>query len=154
MDSESAVKSIKRRAAELEAVIKSSQAELDELRVALRVFERLLPEAKDKGEDDGSGTSIAARSSGVTVGSMAVAMIEQHGPIDTSALLDLLRRNWREDLQQTTLSSTLSRQKSAGLIDRVDGKWRSVRSSEAGGSDPPQLSPGAPAPGDPEDIFG
>jgi DNA-binding transcriptional ArsR family regulator len=149
MESTSTFEMIRRRTAELEALIKASQTELEELRVTLRVLERLTPTRNAKGEDHGQRPAIATRSGGATIADMAVAAIEQHGPVDTIELLQLLQNSWRADLQQSTLSSTLSRIKSAGLINRVDGKWQSIRMRGALHVEPENESSGAGTPDDP-----
>lgn len=112
---------IKTRIQQLEAQIAVAQAELDELRVAERVLGRLGSDDDVKGPDDGqSGTATTKEG---TVADMAVAAISKDGPADTQTILRLLQQNWRADLKQTTLASTLSRAKGDGRVFVVDGKW-------------------------------
>ena len=112
---------IRSRIQQLEATISAAQVELDELRVAERVLGRLGSEDESKGPDDGqSGTHTTKEG---TVADMAIAALTQYGPADTLTILAYLQKNWRSDLKQTTLASTMSRAKGEGRIFVVDGKW-------------------------------
>jgi hypothetical protein len=119
---------IKQRIIELEAMVSSAQAELDELRIAERVLGRLSAVSEEKGPDDGKiGTSTTK---GGTVGDMAVQALQLNGPLDSGALLLILQQTWRPDLKQTTLGSTLSRIKSEGRVDAENGKWFAKEKTE------------------------
>jgi len=111
---------IRYRAAELRKLIDEAQAELDELEVAERVIERL---AADQDDDQDSVARGARRTREPTIGDMAVKFLAEVGPMSTGQLLDHMREHWREDLGDTTLTSTLSRTKNAGRIDYKDGLW-------------------------------
>lgn len=117
---------IKQRIAELQALIKRSEAELHELQVAERVLSRLGASGDDNGADDGQSRHPTTKGGVATVADMAVAKLQEYGPKDTPELLQLLQAEWRSDLQQTTLSSTLSRAKAAGRISHVGGKWYAI----------------------------
>ena len=119
---------IKGRIQQLDTMIKSAQLELDELRVAERVLGRLGNEDETKGPDDGqNGTSTTKEG---TVADMAISGLARFGPADTPTILRYLQENWRSDLKQTTLASTLSRAKSEGRIAAIDGKWHIVSNTE------------------------
>lgn len=112
---------IRVRMAELQKVISDAQAELSELEVAERVLERL---ASDQDEDADVGARKARSAREPTIADMAVKFLGDVGPMTTAELLDHMRENWREDLGDTTLTSTLSRTKNAGRIEYGDGRWR------------------------------
>jgi hypothetical protein len=111
---------IRARAGELRQIIKDAQAELDELEVAERVLERL---AADQDEDQDIVPRQPRRTKEPTIADMAVKFLRDVGPMATAQLLEHMRENWREDLADTTLTSTLSRAKNAGRIDYKDGLW-------------------------------
>lgn len=117
---------IKLRAAELRKVIADAQMELDELEVAERVIERL---AADQDDDQDTGQRQQRSTKEPTIGDMAVKFLGEVGPMATAQLLEHMRENWREDLGDTTLTSTLSRTKNAGRIDYHDGRWHVAGSS-------------------------
>lgn len=114
---------IRARTAELRSIIASAQAELSELEVAERVLERLAAE-----QDDDQDVAIGRqrRTKEPTIADMAVKFLAEVGPMATSDLLEHMRENWRDDLGDTTLTSTLSRTKNAGRISYDDGKWFAV----------------------------
>jgi hypothetical protein len=112
---------IKTRIQQLDALIKSAQLELDELRVAERVLGRLGGDDDVKGPDDGQNGTSTTREG--TVADKAIASLSSLGPADTATILKDLQENWRSDLKQTTLASTLSRAKSEGRIVSIDGRW-------------------------------
>lgn len=112
---------IKQRIADLEAQIASAQSELDELRIAERVLNRLGTGTDEKGPDDGQSRTSATRDG--TVAGVAVNALKARGPMDTLTLLEVMQQEWRADLKQTTLASTLSRIKLAGSVNQIDGKW-------------------------------
>lgn len=123
---------IKARINELKFQIATAQAELHDLQVAEKVLERL--------SDGGQGsyaTQDPVRLEGPdrmnaivyvgkepTVADRAIDALRTHGPLTTGDLLATLQRNWRPDLAQTTLSSTLSRIKKDGAILQIEGRWR------------------------------
>ena len=111
---------IRARAGELRQIIKDAQAELDELEVAERVLERL---AADQDEDQDVAFRQSRRTKEPTIADMAVKFLRDVGPMATAQLLEHMREYWREDLADTTLTSTLSRAKNAGRIDYRDGLW-------------------------------
>lgn len=112
---------IRARIQQLETIVDAATAELDELRVAERVLGRLGSEDESKGPDDGqTGTPTTKEG---TVADMAIAALARNGPADTPTILGYLQQNWRSDLKQTTLASTLSRAKGEGRVFVVDGKW-------------------------------
>jgi hypothetical protein len=115
---------IKLRTAELEALISSATKELEELRVAERVLARLGGPSEEKGPEDGQDRAPTTRD--MTVADVAIMTLDRLGPMDTLSLLAALQSDWRPDLQQTTLSSTLSRTKAQGRITQADGKWQVV----------------------------
>lgn len=112
---------IKARISELQLAIETAQKELEELRVAERVLSRLgsmdSEGAQDVGPDRTSTTT------GRTVADMAVTVIEECGPLDTPSVLEAIRIRFNSELQPATLSSTLSRTKSAGRLSLINGKW-------------------------------
>ena len=112
---------IKQRIADLEAQIAFAQSELDELRIAERVLNRLGTGTDEKGPDDGQSRTSTTKDG--TVAGVAVNALKAHGPMDTLALLKVMQQEWRADLKQTTLASTLSRIKLAGSVNQIDGKW-------------------------------
>jgi hypothetical protein len=113
---------IKLRTAELENLIASASRELEELRVAERVLARLGGLSDEKGPEDGHDRTSTTRD--MTVADAAVDLLGRNGPMDTITLLSTMQREWRPDLQQTTLSSTLSRTKAQGRVVQIDGKWQ------------------------------
>jgi hypothetical protein len=116
---------IKQRILDLENTVASAQAELDELRIAERVLNRLGTVTEEKGPDDGQ--SRTSTTSGGTVADRAIEVLINNGPMDTTAILMRLQVTWRSDLKQTTLASTLSRVKAEGRIEAVNGQWHVVR---------------------------
>ena len=114
---------IRQRIAQLEAAIVDAQSELDELRVAERVLGRLGSINADEEQPVGPSRASTTTSGHLTVADKAVDALTRHGPLDTLSLLAILQAEWRPDLQQTTLSSTLSRTKALGRIAHEDGKW-------------------------------
>lgn len=111
---------IRSRAAELREIISEAQAELNELEVAERVLNRL---ASDQDETQDEVPRRTRRTKEPTIADMAVRFLADVGPMATSQLLEHMRENWRADLGDTTLTSTLSRTKNAGRIDYKDGLW-------------------------------
>jgi hypothetical protein len=101
-------------------MIAEAQAELDELEVAERVLERLSNDQDDDQDDVSQGRG---RTREPTIADMAVKFLSEAGPLTTTELLEQMRANWRDDLGDTTLTSTLSRTKNAGRIAYSDGKW-------------------------------
>jgi hypothetical protein len=114
---------IRSRVNELRTIIAEAQAELDELEVAERVLERLAADQTDDPDDVGR---VARRTKEPTIADMAVRFLSEVGPMATPDLLSHMRANWREDLADTTLTSTLSRTKHTGRIGYADGKWFAV----------------------------
>lgn len=112
---------IKERIQQIERIIASAQRELDELRVAERVINRFGNDEEAKGPDDGQIKTSTTR--GGTVIDMAIDCLTSIGPLDSLSILRYLQENWRADLKQTTLASTLSRAKSEGKIHTVNGVW-------------------------------
>ena len=125
---------IRARIGELQMTIAAAQAELHDLQVAEKVLERL--------SDGGQGSystqnpvrpapsEAADRMDAVvyvgrepTVAERAIDTLRAHGPLTTGDLLATLQENWRPDLAQTTLSSTLSRIKRDGTILQIEGRW-------------------------------
>lgn len=115
---------IKDRIQRLEDLISAAQVELDELRVAERVLNRLGADDNEKGPDDGQYGTPATR--GGTIIDMAVDCLKKIGPSDTTSILRSLRESWRADLKATTLASTLSRAKAEGRIKSVNGVWHVI----------------------------
>lgn len=113
---------IKQRISSLERTIAAANAELNELVIAERVLNRLgADEDEQKRPDDGlRGTTSTTQG---TVADVAVRALQNAGPMDTPSLVAYLQSNWRADLKQTTLSSTMSRVKSEGRVAHVGGKW-------------------------------
>ncbi len=111
---------IRERAQELQAVIAAAQAELTELQVAERVLRRLSSDADESQHHVSSG---GLRTKDATIADMIVQSLSEAGPMTKADLLLHLRANWREDLGETTLVSTLSRTKNAGRITLNNGVW-------------------------------
>jgi hypothetical protein len=128
---------IKLRVAELERMIQSAQAELDDLKVAERVLSAFSVSTDEKGPDDGQSRTSTA--SGSTVADVAVNLLSIEGPMDTMLLLNRMQETWRPDLKQTTLASTLSRIKGDGRITSFDGKWRVSSNTEEPHNSGPSL---------------
>ncbi|MCA3453253.1 MAG: hypothetical protein IOC92_05500 [Rhodobacter sp.] len=143
---------IKSRTAELEALIASASKELDELRVAERVLARLGGLSDEKGPEDGYDRTSTTKD--MTVADAAVDLLGRIGPMDTITLLSTMQREWRPDLQQTTLSSTLSRTKAQGRVVQIDGKWQAALQSRIGSpeGDPTNTAPEVGASGGGEDL--
>ncbi|WP_139282462.1 hypothetical protein [Pseudoxanthobacter soli] len=112
---------IRSRIAELEALILQMQAELDELRVAERVIERL------GGDDDDETPARGQRSR--TIGELIVEVLGLHGPLESKGVLELVRD--RQDTTANTISTTLSRLKDSGQV-LLDGRmWSLAQKEEA-----------------------
>ena len=129
---------IRLRATELRKVIDDARSELDELEVAERVLERL---AADQDDDQDDAPRAERRTKEPTIADMAVRFLRDVGPMATAQLLAHMRENWREDLADTTLTSTLSRTKNAGRIDYRDGLWCAVDANEMKKNEPPEGGP-------------
>lgn len=114
---------IKARINELKMTIAAAQAELHDLQVAEKVLERLSDSGLSPMATQDVGIAALPRSKEPTVADKAIEALRERGPMNTVDLLACLQMTWREDLAQTTLSSTLSRVKKDGLIDYVDGLW-------------------------------
>ena len=126
---------IRARANELRQIIADAQAELDELEVAERVLNRL---TADQDETQDQAPRRVRHTKEPTIADMAVKFLGEVGPMATNQLLEHMRQNWRDDLRDTTLTSTLSRTKNAGRIKYEDGMWHVANSTE----DPdPQKTP-------------
>ena len=115
---------IKQRILDLEAQIAASQSELDDLRIAERVLNRLGALNEEKEPDYGQPRTYTT--SGGTVADRAIDVLVNNGPMNTGAILAQLQEKWRPDLKQTTLASTLSRVKAEGKIKAVNGQWHVV----------------------------
>ncbi|MCZ8080312.1 MAG: hypothetical protein O9289_17425 [Rhodobacteraceae bacterium] len=109
---------------ELRAIIATAQTELAELEVAERVLERLA--------DGGGGSPLPMQdvvvpaprvSKEPTVAEAAIYGLRTRGPMNSADLLSYLHVTWRDDLAQTTLTSTLSRTKKEGRLVYEDGMW-------------------------------
>jgi len=129
---------IKSRANELRQIITEAQAELEELEVAERVLDRL---AADQGQPQDEVPRQTRRTKEPTIADMAVKFLADVGPMATAQLLEHMRENWRKDLGDTTLTSTLSRTKNAGRIDYRDGRWHAAESNDVKKNEPPQGGP-------------
>ena len=136
---------IRSRASELRKIIEDAKSELEELEVAERVLERLAAEQDD---DQDIAQRHTRRTKEPTIADMAVKFLAEVGPMSTAQLLEHMRENWREDLGDTTLTSTLSRTKNAGRIDNKDGSWFATNDAD------PKENEGAAAPSEAEkEIF-
>jgi hypothetical protein len=115
---------IRARMGELRTAIAAFQAELAELEVAERVLERLA--------EGGGGLPMPLQdvvapgpkaSKEMTVAEAAIYGLRTRGPMNSADLLSYLHVTWRDDLAQTTLTSTLSRTKKEGRLVYEDGMW-------------------------------
>lgn len=129
---------IKSRANELRQTISDAQAELEELEIAERVLDRL---AADQGQTQDEVPRQTRRTKEPTIADMAVKFLTDVGPLATAQLLEHMRENWRKDLGDTTLTSTLSRTKNAGRIDYRDGLWCVAEENSAEKNEPPEGGP-------------
>lgn len=111
---------IKSRIAELEEQINELQSELDELRVAERVLERL---GSNGDEESSPRASSSGGRKGPTVASKIVETLQVLGPMTSNDITELLQTDWREDLKFATVSSTLSRLRSRGEVQSDGRKW-------------------------------
>ena len=110
---------IKQRISELETEIAERQQELEELRVAERVLDRIASGGGD--DDDDQLSSKPQRQKEPTVADKIEEYVGILGPMESSDIHHTLQSEWRSDLQFTTVSSTLSRMKQRGRITN-DGK--------------------------------
>lgn len=116
---------IKARAAELRGLIEAHTRELAELEVAERVLERLSEQTENIGrEEQDIGYSARLNTKNATVADRAIEALGVLGPTNTVELLEHLQREWRADLAQTTLMTTLSRIKKEGRIENENRLWR------------------------------
>jgi hypothetical protein len=116
------VRRIEAREAELLARLKADRAELEELRVARRVLDRL------SGDDD-PDLEDSEGSPGATIGELAFEILyeaKRQGleGLTSNDLLELIREHSLPDLMRTSLSPPLSRLKKRGLIEQVGDLWR------------------------------
>lgn len=125
---------IRSRIAELRKIIDVAEAELSELEVAERVIERL---SIDQDEHQDVVVRAERRTKEPTIADMAIKYLVEVGPMATAQLLEHMRENWRDDLADTTLTSTLSRTKNAGRIDYRDGRWMAADSQSTKKNEPP-----------------
>ncbi|WP_298215677.1 hypothetical protein [Acidocella sp.] len=129
---------VRARINELEKMIKTAQAELDELRVAERVLNRLASDGCEENEDVTSPENKAkpAQDRGDTIGSRIVGLLEAEGAMTTADILKKLQDNWRADLTLATVSSTLTRTKAQNLIVKIDDKWDTPKREEGANEAP------------------
>lgn len=126
---------IKFRIAEIEAQLERMddlRRELDELRIAQRVMEGLASENGDDASpdsEDGHGERAQPKEYGETLRDAILATLAGWRMETAKLHEELLQR--RPGLGRTTLSSTLSRMRKAGDIDRdEEGCWHLVEDEE------------------------
>lgn len=124
---------IRSRIAELEDQIKALQTELEELRVAKSVLDRLSEDGE--GSDDVTET----RRRSPTVAEKIQEVVRDVGPSSSHEIHAALESGWREDLKFETVSSTLSRMKRNGDIVTDGKRW--FLPSEADESEPEEEEP-------------
>ena len=137
---------IRQRMAHLESVITDAQRELDELRVAARVLERL---GTDEDDEDAPRPSRPR-----TVGEIIIEVLEgADGPLEAQEIT--LRVGAIQETTANTVSTTLSRLKATGRVDLFGRLWSLPERKEASeGDDPAEASvAGSEGPARPEDPF-
>lgn len=113
---------IKARISELMKIISEANRELEELRVAERVLDRLATE----GGDNATEGSDLERAKEPTIGEVIQEVLRYLGPLDVPSIVDSVNAMRQVPASQATIQSTLSRAKSAGLVENAGGKWRLV----------------------------
>lgn len=116
---------IRARISELEYEIAARQTELDELKIAERVIDRL---GSDEFELSGRDAELTVVR-GLTIVDLISKILSDHGPKDTSAIHQLMKDEYRRDTTPNTVGSTLSRMKAEGRVTLNGGLWAASRES-------------------------
>ena len=113
---------IRTRIAELEQEIAARQTELDELKIAERVIDRLGSDEFELIGHDAEFTVVR----GLTIADLIIKILTDHGARDTASIHQLMRDEYKRDTTPNTVGSTLSRLKSEGRVT-LDGRlWSNL----------------------------
>lgn len=106
---------IRSRIAELEGVIKAAEAELNDLRIAVRVIESLGP------DDDAENAPYPRSAKSRTVADLIADILTAHGPLESRDIFEKAKAV--HDTTPNTVSTTLSRMKDQGLVVLQGRHW-------------------------------
>lgn len=131
-------KAILKRKNEISLKIKELQAEYADLEVAQRVLSRMSFAGESASEIQNTPQNSVSSSvaSAMTVADMAINLlrlndinamlgIDEEG-MESSEILDGIRKKWKPDLARTSLSPPLSRLKKDGIIELHGKRWKLV----------------------------
>ena len=108
-------RTVQQRRQTLENELAHRQSELSEMRTALAALDRL------NGQTPQSYMPQAMKD---TVPKRIITYLRQHGPCTSYKIADGLAAEWRTDLTFATVSTTLSRLRGRGAVDRcASGEW-------------------------------
>jgi hypothetical protein len=113
---------IRSRIAELEQEIVARQTELDELKIAERVIDRLGSDEPER--DDNRDDNIDVRD--LTIAKLIILVHSGHGAMESSGVHQRMANEYYRNTTLNTVVSTLSRLKSEGRVT-LNGRLWSVR---------------------------